>query len=302
MRLGRSAVGISAVLGAVAALLGGAGAASAAPAGCKPLEVIAIPGTWETGPDNAPVGNGLLGAVTYGMPTWQIDANYVEYVATAFPWESQVYGASKAEAIAHADGLMGAIAAQCPDSRFAIIGYSQGADAAGDLAARIGHGQGAVGADRVSGVGLVSDPRRAERDHLVGPYVPGNGAGGPRLEGFGAMTEKVRTFCTPGDLYCAAPQQDFVGRIIGFAAQQSDPGSSDRRAVPEAQNLFSELMAAGGIPLLQFQLTEQNNEARYRQMEGFLQSGAHQDYTRYVVDAQGNSATQWLRSWLFNLA
>lgn len=302
MRLGRTAVVVSAALGTLSAMLVAGGTASADPAGCQPLEVIAIPGTWETGPDNAPVGNGLLGAVTNGMPSNKVGVNYVEYVATAFPWENQVYGASKADGIANADGMMGAIAAECPSSKFAIIGYSQGADVAGDLAARIGHGQGAVGAEKVSGVGLLSDPRRSEHDRLVGPPVPGNGAGGPRLEGFGALTDQVRTFCTVGDLYCAAPQQDFVARIFGFAAQQSDPGSSDKRAVPEGQNLFNELMAAGGIPLLQGQLTEENNEARYRQMEGFLKSGTHQDYTRYVVDEKGNSATQWLRNWLIGLA
>ncbi|WP_024793353.1 cutinase family protein [Tomitella biformata] len=302
MRLGRSAVVISAALGAMSAMLVAGGTASADPAACKSLEVIAIPGTWETGPGNTPVGNGLLGAVTDGMASARVGVSYVSYVATAFPWESQVYGASKAEGIAHADGMMGAIAAECPSSKFAIIGYSQGADVAGDLAARIGHGQGAVGADRVVGVGLLSDPRRSEYDHLVGPPVPGNGGGGPRLEGFGALTEKIRTFCAPGDLYCAAPQEDFVARIFGFAAQQSDPGSSDKQAVPEGQNLLNELMAAGGIQLLQGQLTEGNNEARYRQIDGFLKSGAHQDYTRYVVDAQGNSATQWLRGWLIGLA
>ena len=89
---------------------------------------------------------------------------------------------------------------------------------------------------------------------------------------------------------------------MGFAVQQSDPGSSDRRAVPDGQALIGDLMAAGGIPLLQGQLTESSNEARYRQMEGFLKSGAHQDYTRYVVDVRGNSATQWLRNWLVSLA
>lgn len=302
MRLSRSAMVMSVAIGAMSAVFATSGTASADPAGCKALEIIAIPGTWETGPDNEPVGAGMLGAVTAGMPSSRVDVNYIEYVATAFPWESQIYGASKAEAIVRAEVMMGTIAAQCPASQFAIIGYSQGADAAGDLAARIGHGQAVVGAERVAGVGLLSDPRRSERDHLVGPPVEGNGAGGPRLEGFGALTEKVRTFCAPGDLYCAAPQEDFVGRIVGFAAQQSDPGSSDRRAVPEGQNLFDELMAAGGIPLLQGQLTEVNNQARYRQMDDFLKSGAHQDYTRYAVDAQGNSATRWLRGWLLSLA
>ena len=187
MRLGRCAVVVSAALGTMAAMLSATGTASADPAGCKALEVIAIPGTWETGPDNTPVGNGLLGAVTNGMTSSRVDVNYVEYVATAFPWESQVYGLSKSEAIRNADNMMGQIAKDCPGSRFAIIGYSQGADAAGDLAAKIGHGQAWVGADRVAGVGLVSDPRRSEWDHLVGPPVPGNGASGARLGGFGAL-------------------------------------------------------------------------------------------------------------------
>ncbi len=68
------------------------------------------------------------------------------------------------------------------------------------------------------------------------------------------------------------------------------------------ESMAAELMAAGGIPLLQGQLTEVNNQARYRQMDDFLKSGAHQDYTRYAVDAQGNSATRWLRGWLLSLA
>ncbi len=156
MRLSRSAMVMSVAIGAMSAVFATSGTASADPAGCKALEIIAIPGTWETGPDNEPVGAGMLGAVTAGMPSSRVDVNYIEYVATAFPWESQIYGASKAEAIVRAEVMMGTIAAQCPASQFAIIGYSQGADAAGDLAARIGHGQAVVGAERVAGLVMAS--------------------------------------------------------------------------------------------------------------------------------------------------
>src|SRR5699024_11151978 len=117
------------VLGAAAMVVGAGGTAAAAPPGCVSLDVIAIPGTWETSDHGAPAGSpGMLGAVTYNLPS-SMRADYVPYAATAFPWEGKVYGASKHEAITNASNLIGDIAAQCPDTRFALIGYSQGADA-----------------------------------------------------------------------------------------------------------------------------------------------------------------------------
>lgn len=93
----------------------------------------------------------MLAPVTNGLPG-SVRTDYVTYSATAFPWESNVYAKSKQQAVDNARGMIGAMAASCGDTRFAIVGYSQGADAAGDLAAEIG-----------TGIGVVPDSRRGRR-------------------------------------------------------------------------------------------------------------------------------------------
>src|SRR5699024_7824060 len=90
--------------GAATAAVGSAGVAAADPAECAELDVIAIPGTWETSDHGLPAGNpGMLGAVTHDLPA-TMTADYVPYAATAFPWETKIYGASKVEAISNASG------------------------------------------------------------------------------------------------------------------------------------------------------------------------------------------------------
>lgn len=302
MRMRAAITAAAVAIGTIGAVAATAPAATAAP-GCAPLEVIAIPGTWEAGAEKTAQGNGMLEAVTSGLDS-DTRTHYVDYTATAFPWEDAVYGVSKADAVARAGGLVQWLATECPGSRFAIIGYSQGADAAGDLAAAIGQGRLPVPADRVAAVGLLSDPQRSPADHLVGDPVPGQGASGARPGGFGAVAGQVRTFCTPGDLYCAAPEDDYVGRIAGLAAQQQpEAGSSEaERYAPTGFDLIDDLMRAGGFGVLEQQLTEQANNDRYRKVEDFLASGAHQDYARYKVSPDGRSATAWLRDWLNSLS
>ncbi|WP_237713765.1 cutinase family protein, partial [Rhodococcus sp. P14] len=119
-------------------------AVQADPAGCPKLQVVAVPGTWETSNTPAPQrGNGMLAAVTSNLPPGA-RVDYVRYAATAFPWEGEVYGVSRQQAVDNARGIVAATAAACPEARFALVGYSQGADAAGDLAAEIGTGFGVV--------------------------------------------------------------------------------------------------------------------------------------------------------------
>lgn len=132
--------------------------AHAAPEGCPSLYVVAIPGTWET--SKAEPGRGMLALAADDLPG-NAQTDYVAYTATAFPWEGEVYGRSKNEAVAGARGLIGDVARRCGNTRFALLGYSQGADAAGDLAVEIGTGLGVVPADRVGLVGLIADPRRS---------------------------------------------------------------------------------------------------------------------------------------------
>ncbi|GAA5094215.1 cutinase family protein [Nocardia iowensis] len=272
--------------------VGTASTAQAAPQHCPEMYVVAIPGTWET--SNTDPGKGMLAEVAEDLPG-DVWTDYVAYPATAFPWEGDVYGRSKQEAIDDARGLITAMAQRCDTTRFALLGYSQGADAAGDLAAEIGTGLGAVSPNRVALVGLISDPRRSPTDTLIGPPVTGAGAGGPRLGGFGWLSPQTYTFCAAGDLYCATPDGDFAARIAGFFAQISNPnpdlfGSYQR----QADELINDALAAGGLGLLADQLNNSAYEERKRQIDDFLKSGIHQSYPGYAVGG-GATPLTWLR-------
>ncbi|MEV6771870.1 cutinase family protein [Nocardia sp. NPDC051030] len=278
----------------------GAGSA-AADTECPGLYVVAVPGTWETS-ESGPAGedSGLLNTVTAGLPT-TVRVDYVNYAATAFPWEGEVYGQSKAEAIGNARAMVADMANSCASTRIALLGYSQGADAAGDLAAEIGSRTSVVAPERMAAVGLISDPRRSPGDMLVGAPVAGAGASGPRPGGFGALASKVRTFCAEGDLYCATPPEDFVTRFAGFVAQLSDPNPLNTLNIQlEAEAIVGDLLAAGGLPALQNQFTAAANETRISQLEQFYRSQVHASYASYPV-ADGQTATSWLHNWLSGL-
>ncbi len=271
----------------------GSGPVTADP-GCPVLYTVAVPGTWETGHDKAPTA-GMLAGVTDGLPG---EVDYVTYAATAFPWEGDVYGASKKEATDHARGLVAAMGARCPGTKIAITGYSQGADAAGDLASEIGTGLGVVPPDRISAVALISDPRRSPTDAQVGPPAPGQGAGGPRVGGFGLISDKVRTVCAVGDLYCSTEQTDFVTRFAGFLAQTSDPNPVNMwRYQLEVGAIINDLMSQGGIPTLQAQLSDGANEERVQQLQQFYGTGRHTSYGTYSVGG-GQTALTWMHNWI----
>ncbi|APA97128.1 cutinase family protein [Nocardia seriolae] len=278
----------------------GAPRAEAAPADCPGLNVIAVPGTWETSKDDPK--QGMLSQVTRGLPGG-VRTDYVAYPATAFPWDGEVYGRSKHDAVNAARGLISTMAARCGATRFALIGYSQGADAAGDLASEIGTGLGVIPPDRVAAVGLLSDPRRSPTDAIVGPQVPGTGAGGARAGGFGWLSPKVRTFCAAGDLYCSVPNDDLAGRSAGLLTQLT---AEDPLQIPSYfltfQSILGEALWPGWASILAAPADDPASEQWLRQIQQFLASGVHQSYPRYVVDANGTTATVWLRNWLTDTA
>ncbi|MDO3647509.1 cutinase family protein [Nocardia mangyaensis] len=288
-----AAVGASAAM--MSGIMIGSTSANAAP-GCPSLYVVAIPGTWETGHDKPP-GPGMLSGVTRGLPrNTQVD--YVTYAATAFPWEGDVYGSSKKQAVNAARGLISDKLAACGNTRAALVGYSQGADAAGDLAAEIGTGISKIPADRVAAVGLISDPRRSPTDVQVGPIAPGAGGGGARPGGFGWLSDRTRTICAVDDLYCATATDDFVTRFAGFLAQSSDANPANLwRYQIEAGQIMTDLMAHGGVPTLQAQLSETANQQRAKDLERFYRSQAHTLYGSYQVGG-GKTAITWMRDWI----
>jgi len=228
------------------------------PAGCPDVQVIFVPGTYETNPGADPTGPvGLLKGVA--TPLAQRFKDQPGRLADYFtPYLAQFYNptpypASEQDGVRVASAAIGATAQRCPAALFGLVGFSQGAASAGDLATSIGQGNGVIPPDKLIGVGLVSDPNRnPATEKLIGPPVGGAGILGPRPTNFGADGDRIITFCASGDLICATP--------------------------PNAVNLA-------------------NLPATLALVQQYQTSGVHSSYGSYQVE-RGQSATQWLADWL----
>ncbi|MBC7299684.1 MAG: cutinase family protein [Nocardia sp.] len=201
----------------------GAGVAHAETPGsqsCTPYTAILAPGTWETTLDADPeIPVGMLRPVGDGLQRQfgrDISVLYIPYAASAFD-----LGLSYAESLSTLEsGLRQTLRGLCDSTQVVLAGYSQGADGIGDLATEIGNGDGPIGADRVVGVGLLADPHRDPNTTLsLGTPQPGHGIAGTRSRDFGALTDRVRTLCADGDLYCSldaatSPFLAVLGRVL----------------------------------------------------------------------------------------
>lgn len=243
----RTATLAAAILLSTVAILAGAPPAHAAPTACPGIDAVAIPGTTETDPHADPTRPiGILGSILEPLKRHShrtLSTYYTPYPAAIFGGTDQGgYQASKQAGIDSASAHMKTLAHRCPNTKFLLTGYSQGADAAGDLAAAIGHNKGAVPADRILGVGLVADPSQSPVDQpTIGLLHPGMGFAGVRTGGFGALAERnaVLSICAPLDYYCNLPQNDLVMRFIGHLGSHLDLAD----AADSAQKLSTMFMA-----------------------------------------------------------
>lgn len=195
---------VSAVVLAAGTVPAHAAPAATAATSCAKYVAIMAPGTWETNAAANPstpvgmlatVGNALK--QKYGI---DIEVYYPAYAASAFD-QGRTYADSKETGKSAINNIL---TSACATSKFLLSGYSQGADAAGDVAAEIGNGRGVVPAARILGVGLVADPHQGTAGGtVVGPKVDGQGIGGVRPEGFGSLAPVVKQLCNPTDLYCS---------------------------------------------------------------------------------------------------
>ncbi|MCV7402932.1 cutinase family protein [Mycobacterium fragae] len=209
-------------------------------ASCPDVQLISIPGTWESSLQNNPLNpvdfpNALLLNVTRPIRE-QFDPSRVEvytvpYTAqfhNPFSTDNQMsYNDSRAEGTRAAVKAMTDMNNKCPLTSYVLVGFSQGAVIAGDIASDIGNGRGPVDEDLVLGVTLIADGRRQDGvGNDIGPNPPGQGAEvtlhevpvladlgltmtGARPGGFGALNARTNEICAAGDLICAAPQEAF---------------------------------------------------------------------------------------------
>ncbi|AEV72550.1 Cutinase [Mycolicibacterium rhodesiae NBB3] len=209
-------------------------------ASCPDVQMISIPGTWESSPQLDPFNPtqfpiALLLNVTNPLRQ-QFDAGRLEiytvpYTAqfhNPFSADKQMsYNQSRKEGFDAAMRAMTDMNNRCPLTSYVLIGFSQGAVIAGDIASDIGNGRGPVDEDLVLGVTLIADGRRQPGvGQDVGPNAPGQGAEitldevpmlnefgldmtGPRPGGFGMLNSRTYEICATGDLICSAPESAF---------------------------------------------------------------------------------------------
>ncbi|WP_433665288.1 cutinase family protein [Nocardia sp. CA-128927] len=191
--------------------------AHADPSGCAATFNLFIPGTWETDENADPARPvGMLAPIAEAIQRQQgprSEIFFTPYMARAFD-NGYTYADSKNTALNNATAALRDYSSRCPTARFTINGYSQGADAAGDLAAEIGNDRGPVPADRVLAVGLLSDPGAGTKgEGAVGPGTAGTGIADPRPLGMGKLSGRVTSICDPKDLYCSI--QKGVNPLLG---------------------------------------------------------------------------------------
>lgn len=209
--------------------------ARAEPMPCVATMNLFIPGTWETDENADPARPiGMLAPIAEAIQRQQ-GANsaiyFTPYMARAFD-NGYTYADSKSTAVDNARAVLLDYGTRCPAARFTINGYSQGADAAGDIAADIGNDRGPIPADRVLAVGLLSDPGAGTNgETAVGPGAAGTGIADPRPQGMGKLTGRVTSICDPKDLYCSIqkgnnPLLGALGSILSKALSGALPAEA----------------------------------------------------------------------------
>ncbi|MFE7796596.1 cutinase family protein [Nocardia sp. NPDC057440] len=199
-----------------------------------------------------PVVNAPAGAVDPGSYA----AVYIAYPANMASYEDAV-----TTGVANTEQVMQEITRACPDTKFSIVGYSEGADVVRRVAMQIGHqeadkdgGYGIVDPADVVGVVILADAGRSAGD---GPFpgakdpfgnpdgfdqqyqngtkpAPGSGALPGTSGDFGALNGRIASFCSEGDLTCAAPENISLLQLVVNVGRQLNVDALEREGLTPA--------------------------------------------------------------------
>ncbi|MFI2335333.1 cutinase family protein [Nocardia rhamnosiphila] len=193
-------------------------------------------------------------------PADDVDPGSYAAVYIAYPANMATYEDAVTTGVANTQQVMREIAQACPDTRFAIVGYSEGADVVRRVAMEVGHqeqqdgGYAIVDPAKVTGVVILADSGRSAGD---GPFpgaqnpngnpdnfdqlyqnggkpVPGQGAVAGTSGDFGALNGKIASFCSDGDLTCAAPDNIALLQLVVNVARQMNVDALEREGLNPA--------------------------------------------------------------------
>lgn len=213
-----------------------------------------------------PGGSTTTAAPGAGTGRLRVSRSYVNYPATAggafFPGAAQ---ANPGDATAYVDSMnigvdrandqIHAVADRCPGTKIGLMGYSQGGEVVANVTKAIGAGRGPVPADRLALSVLFATPTRVAASSLQVAGHDSVGTGGVKeatrglsayrtpdgggisvdktgIAGFGAVADRVVSWCLNGDVVCGLPVDSTTARaLVGIAEDTSvgDPVGTVKR-------------------------------------------------------------------------
>ncbi|GAB4590224.1 hypothetical protein Ntsu_80560 [Nocardia sp. IFM 10818] len=253
---------------------------------CTPVHVVGFQGTGDSGDNANPTADsGFLGGSVTGPLLRQVNSEGTTAVSRQLVAYAADFGQTKTYAESVTSGIATGIKAissyanRCPKSLIAIIGYSQGAQIADEIARIIGAGEAnaPIPATRVAGVSLFSSPIRTNEattfpgagTRMSPATAPGvsqtvlaellvastNATAGQGIStaavskatGYGALTGRVASWCATGDIGCSTPADSQLAKIIAnIAGQTHFSGQDPLRTVADiATALGSSIVKTG---------------------------------------------------------
>ncbi|WP_181645857.1 cutinase family protein [Corynebacterium heidelbergense] len=126
---------------------------------------------------------------------------YVGY--DSIPGGAYTYEQTRDNGLTTARAALAQAAKACPNAKFAVFGYSMGADIGARLAQEIGQGKGPIPADRLTSAVLMANPNRGVPGvQQAGGAGATEGAYGALPGGYGSVTNRVLDICRAGDIVC----------------------------------------------------------------------------------------------------
>ncbi|MEO3788245.1 cutinase family protein [Actinocorallia sp. B10E7] len=211
-------------------------AAPADAADCKPVSIISSRGTFEPQSGSwlqKPIGDRIAEALPGRT-------KYTELVYPAAP----NFDTSPEAGVTALVKLLNDESAACPDQRYVLIGYSQGAQVTGDSLVPpanrlVGKNAGEISAavpGKIAAVVLYGDPRFvAGEPYNAGTPESGKNGDKPRTKGeLAAYADRMKDYCAKGDFVCQGSTGNALAHLTYFFDGTNDQGA--RFAIQQVQD------------------------------------------------------------------
>ncbi|MES9538301.1 cutinase family protein [Actinomadura sp. NPDC000600] len=210
--------------------------APAQAADCKPVSIVSARGTFEPQSGSwlqKPIGDKIAAALP----------GRTKYTELEYP-AAPNFDTSPEAGVTALVKLLNDEAAACPDQRYVLIGYSQGAQVTGDSlvppADRLaGKDAGEVSAavpGKIAAILLYGDPRFvAGEPYNAGTPEPGKSGDKPRTKGeLAAYADRMKDYCAKDDFVCQGSTGNAIAHLTYFFNGMNDQGA--QFAVQQVQN------------------------------------------------------------------